>query len=260
VIHHGAPGVAGQGVALVGLAAALAYTLAAARLRARGDRWPAAAQAAFLAGCLALGVAGLTPGLAAGPRADHMVRHLLVGMLGPLLLVLGRPVTLALRAMPTGPARRGVLRLTRSRVAVALLCPPIAAALDAGGLWALYRTPLLAAAESRPWLAALVQAHVLLAGLAFTAAVCQLDPVRRRYGVATRSAALVAAAAAHAILAKTLWAAAPTADARAAAQVMYYGGDLTELGLAAVVALGWYAAAGRAQRRAVSAFGSRPVW
>lgn len=260
MIHHGTPGVAGQGLALVALAGALAYTLAAVRLRARGDRWPRAAQGAFLTGCLALWVAGLTPALAAGTRTDHMVRHLLVGMLGPLLLVLGRPVTLALRALPTGRARRGLLRLTRSRVAVTLLCPPIAVALDAGGLWALYRTPLAAAAEARPWLAALAQTHVLLAGLAFTAAVCQLDPIRRRYGVPARSAALVVAAAAHAVLAKTLWATAPTPDAGTAAQVMYYGGDLAELGLAAVVALSWYAAAGRAQRRAFRAFGPRPVW
>jgi hypothetical protein len=56
----------------------------------------------------------------------------------------------------------------------------LAALLDTGGLWVLYRTRLFAATDDRPWLHAAVHAHVFATGLIFTAAVCQLDPVRRR--------------------------------------------------------------------------------
>ncbi|GAA1756381.1 cytochrome c oxidase assembly protein [Luedemannella helvata] len=245
-MHHD---VAGQAVAAVGLLAALGYHLAATRLRSRGDRWPVPAQAAFLVGCLALWLAGLGPGTDHGTSTDAMVRHLLLGMVAPLLLVLGRPVTLALRALPAGPVRRGFVRALHSAPVSVLVCPPVAAVLDAGGMWVLFRTPLPAWAASRPWLALLVHAHVLGAGLLFSAAVCQLDPVRRRYGVVMRGAALVAAAAAHGVLAKLLWAQAGTVDARQAAMIMYYGGDIVEIALAAVLAAGWYAAGGRALRR-----------
>jgi putative membrane protein len=79
--------------------------------------------------------------------------------------------------------------------------------------------------------------------------------VRHRYGAGLRAAALVAAAAAHAVLAKTLYLAPPPGvaltetDARIAAEVMYYGGDVAELALAAVIAAQWYARRGRELRR-----------
>ncbi|MGK5692865.1 cytochrome c oxidase assembly protein [Streptomyces sp. URMC 128] len=55
----------------------------------------------------------------------------------------------------------------------------------------------------------MVHAHMLAAGLVFTFAVCQLDPVRRRWSTAVRGATLLAAGAAHAVLAKTLYALPP---------------------------------------------------
>ncbi|MET9831195.1 cytochrome c oxidase assembly protein [Streptomyces sp. NPDC006385] len=48
-----------------------------------------------------------------------------------------------------------------------------------------------------------MHAHLLAAGLLFTFAVCQLDPVRRRWSVAVRGATLLVAGAAHGVLAKT---------------------------------------------------------
>ncbi len=103
-----------------------------------------------------------------------------------------------------------------------------------------------------PWLSAAVHAHVLAAGLLFTFSVCQLDPVRRRWSLAVRGVTLLAAGAAHAVLAKSLYATAPpgaaftTADLHTGAQIMYYGGDLVEAALAVVLAASWYAATGRA--------------
>ncbi|MFI6469783.1 cytochrome c oxidase assembly protein [Streptomyces sp. NPDC050516] len=225
------------------------YLLAAARLRRRGDRWPLARDLAFAAGAAVLLAAALVtpPG---GPFTAHMAQHVATGMVAPLLLVLARPVTLALRSLPPG-GRRRLLAVLRSRPVGLLVNPPVAALLDLGGLWLLYRTPLFAAAHERPWLAALVHVHVFAAGLLFSAAVCSLDPLPRRHGVVLRSAALVGAGGAHAVLAKTLYATAPPGtgfapgDLSAAAELMYYGGDLVEIALAAVVGLQWYAAGGR---------------
>jgi putative membrane protein len=231
------------------------YLLAAARLRRRGDVWPYARDLCFAAGggALALAAAVTPPG---GPFTAHMTRHLVVGMAAPLLLVLARPLTLALRALGPGGARRALLAAAHSRPAAWLVFPPLAAALDVGGLWLLYRTPLWAASHDRPLLQAAVHLHVLAAGLLFTFAVCRLDPVRHRWGPLWRGAALLGAGAAHAVLAKSLYAHPPygtgfaAADLRTGARLMYHGGDLVELALAVVLAAQWYAAGGRALARA----------
>ncbi|MET7683400.1 cytochrome c oxidase assembly protein [Streptomyces sp. NPDC005423] len=235
------------------------YLSAAWRLRRRGDAWPRVRELSFAAGGGALAAVALAP-LPGGEFTAHMTQHVVVGMAAPLLLVLGRPVTLVLRVLPAGPPRRGLLALVRSAPAGLLVFPPVAALIDIGGLWLLYGTRLFAGTHDRPWPHAAVHAHVLAAGLLFAFAVCRLDPLRRRYGLPLRAATLVAAGAAHSVLAKTLYGASPPGTAFTAhdlargAEVMYYGGDLAEIALAAVLAWQWYAAAGRtlahARRRA----------
>ncbi len=248
---------AGPVAAPLALACALAaavYAAGAARLRGRGDAWPWRRDAAFAAGCAAVvwSLAGAVPG---GPFTAHAGRHLLVAMAGPALLTAGRPLTLLLRLLPPGVPRRGLLRVAHSSATGWLLFPPVAAAVDLGGLWLLYRTGLWAAAHRNPLLGGALELHMLLAGLLFAMAVCRLDPVRVRCGLPLRAVTLLAAGAAHAVLAKSLYVAGPpgtsftTADLRAGAQLMYYGGDAVEVFLALVLAVQWYAATGRRQAR-----------
>ncbi|GHH71771.1 hypothetical protein GCM10018793_07730 [Streptomyces sulfonofaciens] len=247
-------GAVGAAVAAAVVSAAVAYLAAAARLRRRGDAWPRLRDASFTAGSTIL-VLAMTAPLPGGPFTVHVARHLLTAMAAPLLLALARPLTLTLRALPPGPARRGLLAVAHSRPAAWLLTPPLAAVLDLGGLWLLHRTPLLAAAHHQPVLGAAVHAHVLAAGLLFTSAVCQLDPVRRRWSAAWRGTTLLAAGWAHTVLAGMFYAAPPpgtsftAADLHTAARLMYYGGDLVEAALAAVLATQWYTATGRVHRR-----------
>ncbi|MFC9289529.1 cytochrome c oxidase assembly protein [Streptomyces sp. NPDC057052] len=255
-VHPGTA--AGPGTAeLVGAAAALslvvAYSSAAGRLRRRGDAWPRHRDASFGAGGLATAwtAAGALP---PGPFTGHMLQHLAVGMAAPLLFVSARPLTLVLRSLGPGRARRGLLALAHSRAVGVLGFPPLAAMLDVGGLWLLYRTELFADMQHNPLLGHLVHAHLLAAGLMFSFSVCQLDPVRRRWSVTVRGATLLAAGAAHAVLAKTLYALPPpgtgfaAADLHGGALLMYYGGDTVEVALATIVGLGWSRARGRTHR------------
>jgi putative membrane protein len=249
-----APGLPAWLAAVAALCVVAVYIGAAAGLRRRGHAWPAARDMCFVLGGAGLVAAALSP-MPGGEFTAHMARHLLAGMAAPLMLVLGRPVTLALRVLRPR-ARRGLLAVVRSRAATWLVFPPLAAALDVGGLWVLYRTPLFAATHHHTWLHVAVHVHVVTAGLLFSAAICQLEPLRHRHGLGLRAATLVAASAAHAILAKSLYAtpppgtAFPAADVRTGAELMYYGGDLVEVGLAVVVAVQWYVAGGRALERA----------
>ncbi|WP_244205514.1 cytochrome c oxidase assembly protein [Streptomyces bobili] len=258
--HHPGAAVAEWGAVaelcsgVAALAAASVYLLSARRLRHRGDTWPRARDVAFASGCGAMGWAMLTetPG---GPFTGHMAQHLIVGMVAPLLLVLARPLTLALRLLPPGRVRRGLLRAAHARPVAVLLSPPVAALVDVGGLWLLYRTGLLAATHQHPVLQVVTHLHVLAAGLIFTFSVCQLDPVRRRWSLAARGTAVLTVGATHSVLAKGLYGSPPpgtsfaTHDLRTGAQLMYYGGDLVEVALAVALAVQWYGARGRAHAR-----------
>ncbi|MFH8624078.1 cytochrome c oxidase assembly protein [Streptomyces vietnamensis] len=186
-----------------------------------------------------------------------MALQLPTGMAVPLLLVPARPLTLVLRSLSPGRVRRGVPAFGRSRPVAVLVLPPVAALLDAGGPWLLYRTPLFEAAQHRPSLHAVVQVHVLAAGPLFVFAVCfavcRPAPVRHRGGgTAVRDGMLLAAGAAPSALAKSLCAAAPPGAAFAPAhlhpdaRLMYYGGGLAEFAPALVLAVEWCAATGRA--------------
>jgi putative membrane protein len=220
----------GPGGPLLALLLALGYE--ALTLRAAGwSRWRAAA---FLAGCAVLAIGLARP---AHDLTGHMTQHLLAGMVAPLGLVLGAPVTLLLRTLPAPTARR-LTRLLRSRPLRVATHPLTALLLTVGGLAALYLTPLYARTLTDPALHHLVLLHLVLSGTLFAWAVAGPDPAPHRPPVRTRLVVLGVAIAAHAALAQLLYAGlyvqapATDADRQAAATLMYYGGDLAELLLA----------------------------
>ncbi|TQJ85384.1 cytochrome c oxidase assembly protein [Streptomyces sp. SLBN-31] len=256
-------GAAGLLTVAAGLLVVAAYGAGAARLRHRGDAWTRRRDASFTTGVLAIAwaTAGPTPGRS---FTGHMAEHLLAGMAGPLLIAVARPLTLALRALPAGPVRRGLLALAHCRPMSGLVFPPLAALLGIGGLWLVYRTRLFAATEHSAPLHVLVQAHLVAAGLLFSFSMCQLDPLRRRWSSTVRGGALLAAGAMHAVLARSLYASPPpgttftTGDLHSAARLMFYGGDVAEVGLAVVVGIGWYTARERRDRHVTPALSARP--
>jgi putative membrane protein len=230
-------------VALLAVAAVLGYAALTGLAHRRGRGWQA-----WRAACWAAGVTVATAA-ALGPVADHidfrahMIGHVLLGMLAPLLLVLAAPVTLALRALPVATARR-ISAVLRSRVVAAATHPVVTAVLTVGGLWVLYRTDLYAASMRHPTLLLLVHVHVFLAGWLFTYSLVGPDPAPHRAGLPVRAAVLVLAVAAHDVLAKTLFAHPPAgvdADGAAVgAQVMYYGGAPVEIALFVLLGAEWF--------------------
>lgn len=227
------------------LAGAL-YLLALVRgRRTRGQSpWRTAS---FLTGLL-LVLVGLWPPLAELGHRDlrwHMGQHLLLGMLGPVGLVLGAPVTLALRALPKPVARR-LARVLHARPLRLLTHPFVAAVLNLGGMAALYLTPLYNAMGPHPWLHGVVHFHFLAAGTLFAWAIVGVDKAPGRPSHRTRRVVLFLSAAGHATLSKALYAYGwpkdslhPLWEVEAAAKLMYYGGDLSELLLACALLARW---------------------
>lgn len=235
------------GVVLVVLAMAV-YLVAARRAGAR-DGWPRHRSVLWVLGLFCTGMAWAGP-LADAARTDftaHMAGHLLIGMIGPLLLVLAAPVTLALRTLPPRHARvlAGVLRSPVPRV---ITHPAVAAALNAGGLWILYATDLYVLMHQSMAVHLLVHSHVFLAGVAFTVAIVGPDPNPHRASFRTRAVVLVLFIAAHSMLGRWLYGHPPTgvdpASARIGAQLMFYGGEVIDLALLILLFSGWYPRAG----------------
>jgi putative membrane protein len=185
----------------------------------------------------------------------HVMQHLLLGMASPALLALSAPITLALRTLPRAP-RRLLLRMLHSAPAAVVSVPAAALVLDIGGLYALYLTGLYRAAEQHSLVHGAVHLHMFLAGCLLSWALIGIDPVRGRPGTGGRLAVLVAAAASHDTLAKLMYAwdlpvgAGPVAARHLGAELMYYGGTVIDVALAAIVMAQWYAATGRSLARA----------
>jgi putative membrane protein len=245
--HHDHAGALSGSSLLVGgllVAAALLYVTAVRTARGRGRHWPNTRTALWLLGlvCAACAVVGPIAEQAHADLRAHMVGHVLLGMLAPLLMALAAPVTLALRALPPEPARR-VARVLRSAAIGILIHPVTAAVLDIGGLWVLYRTGLYEASMQSPLVHALVHAHVFLAGYLFTFALVGPDPNPHRARLPVRVTVLALAIAAHNVLAKLIYAypsaAYPSEQAHAGAQIMYYGGAPVELTIIVLLGLEW---------------------
>jgi putative membrane protein len=225
---------------------ALFYVVPAVRNRARRP-WPLYRSVLWIAGLSALLIATVGPVANASETSfsAHMIGHLLVGMLAPLLLVLAAPITLALRSLNVVPARR-LSALLRMPVVRFFVHPIPATVLNVGGLWLLYTTGLFAAMHNNAVLMFAVHAHVFIAGYLFTASMISIDPAPHRPGYLYRAVVLVVALGGHDILAKYLYGHPPDGvspgQAEAGGMVMYYGGDAIDLVLMIVLCSQWFAA------------------
>lgn len=202
----------------------------------------------FLLGSVLLAVSML-PSLMAWAHQDlrgHMVQHLLIGMYAPLFLVLGAPVTLALKVLPVNTAR-GVTAVLRSSVFYFVSHPITAFLLNIGGMYLLYLTPLYVESLANPILHYLIHIHFLAAGYLFTWSMIGQEPVPRRPTFNVRVFILFISIAAHAFLSKFMYAylyplnsTNSNTQIQEAAKLMYYWGDLSELLLAIALLALWY--------------------
>ncbi|CAN5756355.1 cytochrome c oxidase assembly protein [soil metagenome] len=175
---------------LLGTAAivfALVYLAGVRRLRRRGDRWPVGRILGFLLGCLTLlvttssGIGRYMPAM----FSVHMSAHMLLSMLVPILLVLGAPVTLALRALPAagrgeapGP-REWLLAALHSRFSRLITNPFVATALFVVGFYGLYFGGIFDAAAGSHAGHVAMNVHFLLSGYVFYWVVIGIDPTPR---------------------------------------------------------------------------------
>src|SRR6478672_5823275 len=180
-----------------------AYVVAA-RLAARGRGWPTAATAAFLAGLASLAIV-LQSGLGAYDETYliHVVQHVVLMSVAPVLLALGAPVTLLLRVSPAPTARR-VVAVLHSRPARAL-CGRGAAwhvPIEYYGLMFVFLlAPVQQVTESNELVHAFTHVLLLTCGLLFWVPLIGRDPAPWRPSARARLLAAVAGFPVNALLA-----------------------------------------------------------
>ncbi|MUM16200.1 bifunctional copper resistance protein CopD/cytochrome c oxidase assembly protein [Mycobacterium sp. CBMA271] len=167
---------------------AVAYLVGVRRLKQRGDGWPLGRTISWLFGCFFLliatssGVGRYMPAM----FSIHMVAHMTLSMLVPVLLVLGGPMTLLLRVLPAagkgGPPglREWVQIALHSTFSRVLTHPLVATSLFIGGFYGLYLSGLYDAAVDVHAAHLAMNLHFLLSGYLFYWVVIGIDPSPRR--------------------------------------------------------------------------------
>ena len=143
-------------LAVLSLVGVVGYLVAVVVLRRTGVAWPWWRTASWVAGCLSLfAVTGTwLNGYSMVLFSLHMAQHMVLSMVAPLLMLLGCPVTLALRTLPRGKRLAGVPRALlldalHSRVARVLSHPAFTLPLFLASLYAVYFTPVFDALWQR---------------------------------------------------------------------------------------------------------------
>jgi putative copper resistance protein D len=250
----------------------LAYAMGVRRLADRGRSWPVERSFAFAVALLAFAVATMS-GLAAYDTVQfsaHMVQHLLLGMIVPVLVVTARPLTLLVQA-GSRPTQVTALRVLHHPVVRLSSQPPVALVAFAGTLWVLYFTPLYELSTTNTAVHLLLHVHFVVVGVLFYGAVLATDPRPVEAPPATRVGMAFLALPAHALLGVALlagtaiigpeahavgrqaWQGDALADQRLAAGLLLSVGELVGLVVVLGTVWSWMASEDRAMDREIRA-------
>jgi cytochrome c oxidase assembly factor CtaG len=228
--------------------------------------WPARRSVAFLGG---LAVIALTTQSSLGGYDDvlfsvHMVQHVLLIMVAPPLLVLGRPVTLLLHAAGN-PVHTWVKRAVRSPVVTALTWPPVAITGYCVVVISTHLTPLMDLVLENSGVHDAEHLLYLVAGYVFFLPVVGSEPIRWRLSRPARFVMLLIVMPVDTLAGVILmiapgelfppylhtgrtWGPSPLADLHAGGIIMWAGGDLVMTAVAAGLAVLLVHGAGQAAR------------
>ena len=198
-------------IGLLVLAVAL-YIKGVIVLTKRGDKWPVGRTISFALGISAIDFAtsgglGLYANFA---FSYHMAAHMFLGMIAPIGIVLGAPITLALRTLPQGrtSTERGVrgslISALHSRVGRFYTNPLIALAIFDGSLFALYFTSLFGGMMQSHVGHFFMNFHFIMAGTLFFYVVVGIDPNPRKIPHLVKIVILFAAMSIHAFFSVAL--------------------------------------------------------
>lgn len=199
---------------LAGLSGIGLYLLGVLRLRRSGVHWPLRRTVPWLLGCFVVifamcsGLARYAPVLA----WVHMMQHLLLAIYAAPLLVLGAPMTLALRAIkptsdPSLPGPREILQSAlASRYSRVITNPFVALTIFAGSMFVVFYSGLYGVMLRSHVAHLAISAHFLVSGYLFYWVVIGIDPGPHRASAPLRLVLLLISAIAHTVFGVSLMA------------------------------------------------------
>lgn len=182
-----------------------AYLYGVRRLARRGDAWPIGRTLAWCAGwAIAAFVTSSGFGKYSAPDfATHMIVHMTLNMLVPVFLVLGGPITLALRA--ARPKRTGLAGvhawltwLLNWRVLRIIYHPLFVFGFFIASYYGLYLSAMFGKLMPFHWGHQLMNLHFLIVGVMFYSLVIGVDPTPRQLPHIGKLGYIVAAMPFHA--------------------------------------------------------------
>ena len=248
---------------VLALLAAAAYLVAVLRARREGVRWPWWRTAAFVAGAASLfAVTGTwLNGYSMVLFSVHMAQHMVLSLITPLLLLVGAPVTLALRVLPRGRGAAGapralLLEALHSRFARAVSSPLFTIPLFIASLYGVYFTPVFDVLMGNPVGHQFMLAHFTVTGLLFFGPIIAADPWPRSVGYPGRMLELFLPVPFHAFFGVAImmsaslvvdtfaappagWGIDPLADQGVAGGIVWSFGELPTVLVLAVVFFSW---------------------
>lgn len=257
------------------LVAAGLYVGGVVRLRRNTIDWPALRTVSFLTG---IGIviwstcAGISK-YAMVSFAAHMVSHMSLSMLAPIFLVLGMPITLALRSLPAEHngthrnARTWVLSILHSKYGTFISHPLFVLTLFTFGLYGMYFTSLFGTLMASHAGHLFMEVHFLLTGCLFAFLVIGLDPTPRNVPHLVRLVLVLVAISLHAFFAIALmqsatpignewyslvrppWIENPLNDTYTGGGVAWAVGEIPSLLLMVIVAVQWARSEDRVAQR-----------
>ncbi|MET7698297.1 MULTISPECIES: cytochrome c oxidase assembly protein [unclassified Streptomyces] len=182
------------------------YGYGVVRLARRGDKWSVGRTASFVVGVLTVMLVMCTRLNDYGMVmfSVHMVQHMVISMLSPILILLGAPITLALRALPVSATRgkKGprelLLLFLHSRYMRIITHPAFTIPLFIASLYALYFSPIFDFLMGSKAGHIAMMCHFLAVGLVFFWPIMGVDPGPNRPGYLMRMLELFAGMPFHA--------------------------------------------------------------
>ncbi|GAA2453342.1 cytochrome c oxidase assembly protein [Actinomadura vinacea] len=270
--------------AVVPVAAGL-YALGLLRMRRAGLSWPLSRTVAWYAG-LAVMLLVTCGGLARYSMvlfSAHLVQHLVLSLVVPVFLLLGAPVTLALRSLPRGsragadaggrPVREMLVAVLRSRAFGVASHPLVAPVVFVAGLYGFYLSPLFEASLRNHALHSFAMAVFVVSALVYLWPIVGVDPLPRRPSLSVRFLLAAVVVPFHALFGAAVmgrggvlaadwygrlgraWGDSPLRDQRVGGGLGWALGEIAALAVIVALAHRWL----RDDRRAVHAVDGAPV-
>ena len=249
------PAVVAALIAMVGL-----YLWGVRRLRARGDAWPVSRTLSWCvggAGVLAIALLSALGTYDTVLFSVHMVQHILLSMVAPILMAVGAPSTLLLRNLGV-LGRKRVVAVLHSWPAKVLTWPPLTTAAMIANPYLVYMTPLYPLTLSNDWLHAWVHLHFVITGCLYFWPLLGLDPMPVRLPHYLRMLLIFITLPFHAFLGVIImgspeliaedwylafnraWPPSPVDDQALAGGIMWGAGDLISLIILGVFFVQWF--------------------